>query len=69
MAVNIEVLIFPVFRAKRGTLLYLKSWVPICTSFNPNETWQIHSGMIRLHRSHNGLLAKELVSGQQTSKY
>ena len=68
-AADIEVLIFPGFRAKRGTLLYLKSWAPIGTSFNPNETWHIYCGMTSLHRSNNGLLAKELVSGQQTSKY
>ena len=42
---------------------------PIGTSFNPNETWHIHCGMTRLHRCNNGLLAQELVSGQQTSKY
>ena len=29
----------------------------------------MHCGMTRLHRSNNGLLAQELVSGQQTSKY
>ena len=63
-----QTLIFPGFRAKRGTVLYLKSWVPISTSFNRNETWHIHFGMTRLHRSNNGLLAQELVSGQQTSK-
>ena len=34
-----------------------------------NDTWHIHCGMTRLHRSNNGLLAQELVSGQQTSKY
>ena len=28
-AADIEVLIFPGFQAKRGTLLYLKSWAPI----------------------------------------
>ena len=69
MAADIEVLIFHGFQAKRGTLLYLKSWVPIGTSFNLNETWNIHCGMTRLHRSNNGLLAQELVLGQQTSKY
>ena len=31
--------------------------------------WHIHCGMTRLNRSNNGLLAQELVSGQQTSKY
>ena len=50
-------------------MLYLKSWGPILTSFNLNETWHIHYGMTRLHRSNNGLLAQELVSGQETSKY
>ena len=69
MAADIEVLIFHGFLAKRGTLLYIKSWFPICTSLNLNETWHIHCGMTRLHRSNNGLLAQELVSGQQTSKY
>ena len=39
------------------------------TSFNLNKTWHMHCGMTRLHRSNNGLLAQELVSGQQTSKY
>ena len=62
MKADIEVLIFPDFLAKNGTLLYL-------TSFNLNETWHIHCGMTRLHRSYNGLLAQELVSGQQTLKY
>ena len=38
-------------------------------SSSPNETWHIYCGMTRLHRSNNGLLAQELVSGQQTSKY
>ena len=42
---------------------------PIGTSFNPKETWHIHCGMTMLHRRYNGLLAQELVSGQQTSKY
>ena len=37
--------------------------------FNLNETWHIHCGMTMLHRSNNGLLAQEVVSGQQTSKY
>ena len=69
MAADIEVLIFHGFQAKRGTLLYLKSWVPILTSFNLNETWHIQCGMTRLHRSNNGLLAQELVSEQQTSEY
>ena len=69
MAADIEVLIFPGFQAKRGTLLYLKSWVPIGTSFNLDETWHIHCCMTRLHRSNKGLLAQELVSGQQISKY
>ena len=68
MAADIEALIFHSFQAKRG-MIYLKSWVPILTSFNLNETWHIHCGMTRLHRSNNGLLAQELVSGQQTSKY
>ena len=68
-AADIEVLIFPLFFPKRGTLLYLKSRVPSGTSFNLNETWHIHCGMTRLHRSNNGLLAQELVAGQQTSKY
>ena len=69
MEADIEELIFQSFQAKIGTLLYLKSWVPICTSFDLNETWHIQCGMTRLHRSHNGLLAQALVSGQQTSKY
>ena len=69
MAAVIEVLIFHGFQAKRGTLLDLKSLVPILTSFNLNETLHIHCGMTRLHRSNNGLLAQELASGQQTSKY
>ena len=30
------------FGAKRGTLLSLKSWDPIRTSFNTNETWNRH---------------------------
>ena len=65
MAAVIEVLILHGFQAKRGTLLYLKSWGPIGTSFNLNETWHIHCGMTRLHRSNNGLLAQELVSGSR----
>ena len=42
---------------------------PHLTPFNPNETWQRHCGMTSLYISYNGLLAQELVSGQQTSKH
>ena len=35
-------------------------------SSNPNETWHKYCAMTSLHRSNNGLLAQELVSGQQT---
>ena len=42
---------------------------PHLTPFNPYENWHRHKGMTSVHRSNNGLLAQELVSGQETSKY
>ena len=42
---------------------------PHLNLFNPNETWHRVFGMTSLHSSNNGLVAQELVSGQQTSKH
>ena len=54
---------------EKGHLVMFEVMGPIWTSFNPNETWHTHCGMTSLHRSDNGVLAQELVSGQQTSNY
>ena len=66
-AADLETLIFPGFRAKRSTMLILKSWAPIWNSFNPNETWNRNWRMTSLHGSFDGLLAQKLVFGQQTA--
>ena len=69
MAADIEVLIFHGFPSKKRHFVISKVMGPHLNLFQSNETWHIHCGMSRLHRSNNGLLAQELVSGQQTSKY
>ena len=42
---------------------------PNLNLFNPNETLHRHCGMSSLHHKYNGLLAQEVVSGQQTKKH
>ena len=60
------------FQAKISPSLSLTTRLPISCSFNPNDTWHIHSYITSLKPSYVGLLAQELVLGAadlETLKY